>query len=133
MKIKPLHIFIFLVLLFLTYSFTIYLQPGFKSNANDNMAANGKLVWQKYNCQSCHQLYGLGGYLGPDLTNEMSKPNAKTIVLSMLKNGVSIMPVFNLSDNEQDELLQFLSSVNNSGNANPKSFKYNLDGTIEQK
>lgn len=131
MKIKPLHIFIFLTLLFLTYSFTIYLQSGFKSNAN--MAADGRLVWQKYNCQSCHQLYGLGGYLGPDLTNEMANPNAQVIILSMLKNGVSIMPSFKLSGKEQDDLVKFLAAVNASGVANPRSFKTNMNGTIEQK
>ncbi len=32
----------------------------------------GKLLFQEYNCISCHQLYGLGGYMGPDLTNVIS-------------------------------------------------------------
>ena len=33
---------------------------------------SGWETWQNKNCQSCHQLYGLGGYMGPDLTNVAS-------------------------------------------------------------
>lgn len=31
--------------------------------------ALGKTVWQKYNCVSCHTLFGNGGYVGKDLTH----------------------------------------------------------------
>jgi nitric oxide reductase subunit C len=27
----------------------------------------GKKIYQEYNCQSCHQIFGLGGYLGQNL------------------------------------------------------------------
>ncbi len=40
-------------------------------------AAAGKLLYQKYNCQACHQIYGLGGYMGPDLTNVYSAPRQR--------------------------------------------------------
>lgn len=133
MQFKSLNIFFALVILFLLYSFNIYIQPSTLSNSNNSTNfSNGKLVWQKYNCQSCHQLYGLGGYLGPDLTNEMSKPNAEKIVEIILKNGIGIMPAFNLSIDEEAILISFLKAVNKTGNADPRSFKSNNNGTIEQ-
>ena len=29
----------------------------------------GQQIYQQSNCMACHQFYGLGGYMGPDLTN----------------------------------------------------------------
>lgn len=52
--------------LFLAYSFSIYLHPfstAYDKRLNRELVSEGRLVWQKYNCQSCHQFYGLGGYL----------------------------------------------------------------------
>lgn len=132
MQLKSLYIFFALVIIFILYSLNIYFQPSTLSNSNNSTDfSNSKLVWQKYNCQSCHQLYGLGGYLGPDLTNEMSKPNAEKIVKAMLKNGIGIMPAFNLSVDEEAILISFLQEVNKTGNADPRSFKINKNGTIE--
>ena len=59
MKFKARHTFFILSVLFLIYTISIYLEPY---NLNNNSAKtkniiNGKLVWQKYNCQSCHQLF----------------------------------------------------------------------------
>lgn len=36
-------------------------------------AVAGKEVWQRYNCVSCHTLFGNGGYVGGDLTQIMAK------------------------------------------------------------
>ena len=36
-------------------------------------AITGKVLYQKYNCTACHQIYGLGGFLGPDLTIVVSQ------------------------------------------------------------
>ena len=71
MKVGVTSVFIFLSALFLAYSYSIYIQPLSEKEAigfNKQKAADGRLIWQKYNCQSCHQLFGLGGYLGPDLS-----------------------------------------------------------------
>ena len=101
MNVKPIYIFCFLCLIFLAYSFGIY----FSGNDNFNiqkktninlkksknsetiLSTNGKLIWQKYNCQSCHQIYSLGGYLGPDLTNVYSKYNKSEEVLKHFFKG----------------------------------------------
>ncbi|MHA1544136.1 MAG: c-type cytochrome, partial [Alphaproteobacteria bacterium] len=36
-------------------------------------AQAGQRLFQKKNCIACHQFYGLGGYMGPDLTNVISE------------------------------------------------------------
>ncbi len=134
MKLKARHTFFILSTLFLLYSFSIYLKPlTINDTRYDKVtAANGRLVWQKYNCQSCHQLFGLGGYLGPDLTNMMSQNGkGETLLRAMVKTGTKQMPTFNLSENELHELMEFLKSADVSGKADPRAFKKTNFGMIE--
>ncbi len=136
MIIKPIRIFLILCLLFLSYSYCIYFKPlSIKSTSNFNIhkASAGRLVWQKYNCQSCHQLYSLGGYLGPDLTNIISQPNkGEVFIKAMLVSGIKQMPSFHLSPNEMNLLLEFLKSVDASGSSDPRKWKVNTIGMIEK-
>lgn len=71
-------------------------------------------IWQNKNCQACHQLYGLGGYMGPDLTNSTSKTDTNYIK-AVIKSGTSRMPNFNLSDHEIEKIVAFLKWVDKSG------------------
>jgi len=99
---------------------------------NRGKASEGRLVWQSYNCQSCHQLYGLGGYLGPDLTNIISNSNkSRKIIQAIVGSGTKQMPAFNLSDIEMDKLIEFLKSVDASGTADPRNFRHDKFGMIE--
>lgn len=122
---------------FLLYSFSIYLQPALDTTtpaSETNLAAEGRLVWQKYNCQSCHQLYGLGGYLGPDLTNVMSAPNkGEPLLRALLKAPTPPMPVYNLSEAETETLVAFLKAMDKSGSASPKNFTILPTGMIQPK
>lgn len=136
MNIKPKYYFILLSLAFIVYSFSIYLKPlhlSPNSNFSITEASEGRLVWQKYNCQSCHQLYNLGGYLGPDLTNVISQPGkGKEFLKAMLNAGSKQMPVFQLSNQEINQLYEFLKSTNASGTADPRELKVNNYGMIER-
>lgn len=136
MKIKPIHIFSLLCLAFLIFSFGIYLKPitaKTSGNVNVSKASEGRLIWQKYNCQACHQLYGLGGYLGPDLTNEYSKFNGNHAALkAMFQGGLKQMPKFDLNEQEEDLLIEFLKQCDESGNADPRNYKIFTNGMIEQ-
>lgn len=135
MKPTIASIFLTLCAAFLAYSLSIYLKPlpAKKNNFNKNLAASGRLVWQKYNCQSCHQFYGLGGYLGPDLTNIYSQPGkGEAVIRAMIKNGTKQMPSFQLPESEIQLLLEFLKSVDASGVADPRSFITTGTGMIEQ-
>lgn len=123
---KPPIIFTLLNLAFLAFSISIYLRPAIEAPAcgtDTALAAQGRLVWQKYNCQSCHQLYGLGGYLGPDLTNVYSTPGkGEPIIRAFLKAGVRPMPVFDLSEEETAQLIAFLRAADAGGSAAPRDF-----------
>jgi nitric oxide reductase subunit C len=76
-------------------------------------AALGKELWQEKNCQSCHQLYGLGGYMGPDLTNVAAKGPA--YMRAFVEKGTGRMPDFHLSKTEVGRLIAFLQWVDKSG------------------
>lgn len=76
-------------------------------------------------------MYGLGGYLGPDLTNIISSPGKNvTYILAMIQAGTPQMPSFNLNIDEQSELIEFLKSTDASGIADPKSYKPLINGMI---
>lgn len=136
MKFKPIYVFLTLVVLFLSYSFTIYLRPisvKYEDGIDLKKAARGRLVFQKYNCQSCHQLYGLGGHLGPDLTNEYSRLDGNEAAMRIyFKGGMKQMPKFELSTEEEDLLIEFLKSTDASGSADPRTFKKLSNGMTEQ-
>ena len=130
MEKRKMIVLVLFVAAYLIYSFTLYTSLPVKQCIVDKRAENGKLVWQKYNCNACHQLYGLGGYLGPDLTNVYSK-RSEAFIKAFLKNGTTAMPNFNINDYEMDCLLKYFNTIDNSGKSDPRNFRINNDGTIE--
>lgn len=119
---------------FLGYSAVLYTHSPAEKGVDrpeEKLAMDGKLIWQDKNCTSCHQIYGLGGHLGPDLTNVSSKYPDEAIEV-FLKYGTHVMPNFNLTQYQMDALVAFLNTVNKSGEADPRTFKQNLDGTISK-
>jgi mono/diheme cytochrome c family protein len=72
------------------------------------------LYFEKYGCQSCHQLAGKGGYVGPPLDKVGSRLKAGWI-FHWLKNPQaykpeSIEPNNRLSDDEAEALTAFLAT-----------------------
>ena len=128
---QKLYVLIVLLVSFVSYTAFLYTDLPVKYNSAKKNEDAGKLVWQQYNCNACHQIYGLGGYLGPDLTNVYSL-KGQEYIKAFLKTGTGAMPLFYLSDEETRSLLSFLKDIDASGKANPKSFTLNYDGTIEQ-
>ena len=112
-------IFSFLMMLFIVYSVLVYTrgtEPKSLPVKMSDKAVKGKMTWQKHNCIACHQFYGLGGYLGPDLTNVISaKGKEKPYVRAILKNGLLNMPDFHLTDREIDGLVAYLAQVDKTG------------------
>ncbi len=121
-----------LTIAFLAYSFLLYTADTKEVVHASPLAREGKMIWQEKNCQACHQFYGLGGHLGPDLTNISAKFPEATI-RAFLTSGTNIMPDFHLTDHEKDALVAFLKYTNTTGTADPKSFIQHPDGTISQK
>ena len=102
-----------------------------KAEKVNPMAVHGKMLWQQHNCSSCHQLYGLGGYLGPDLTNVIStKGKGREYAAAIMKSGTQVMPYFHLNETEIEALLAFLEQADKSGNNRVHSYEIGLDGTI---
>jgi nitric oxide reductase subunit C len=122
---------ILLMTAFLSYSGVLYsaLPSGNASLSAD--AERGKSLWQKHNCTACHQIYGLGGFLGPDLTNEYSLKGPEQIK-AFLTVGSATMPEYRFAPEDIIALTAYLRHIDSSGVADPRMFKINYDGTIRQ-
>ena len=78
----------------------------------NTLAAKGKTLYREFNCTACHQIYGLGGYLGPELTTVMSDPaKGEAYARAILKSGTERMPDFKLTESETNQLVAFLEYV----------------------
>lgn len=126
-----MSIFVGLILFFLGYTAKIYFDQIKEPHSASARATKGKLIWQEKNCGACHQLYGLGGHLGPDLTNVYAQRPVEYIK-AFLTSGTQIMPNFHLTEDEKTDLVEFFKYTNSTGTASPKSFIQHADGTISK-
>ncbi|WKZ61392.1 MAG: cytochrome c [Cyclobacteriaceae bacterium] len=125
-------LYVGLLLSFSVYTMFVYTQPVVVDAQISADPAVGKMIWQERNCSACHQLYGLGGFLGPDLTNVYSATGKGSLYIkAFVSSGTTVMPSFDMSEKELEHLLAFLAHVDASGKADPKTFKRNVSGTIE--
>lgn len=95
------------------YTATVFIAGTLETAAKDirfdSQAQEGKQIYQQYNCVSCHQLYGLGGYLGPELTTTYSNPEKGPLIMrAFLENGGQRMPNFNFSKKQVDCIISYL-------------------------
>ena len=115
---KYLLFFCTFFLLFASYSFFVY-TDGTAVNASITMsddAKQGRHLWQKHNCISCHQLYGMGGYIGPDLTNVISaEGKGEPLARAMIQYGTDVMPNYHLNEEEINALVEFLKYADKTG------------------
>lgn len=124
-------VFITLLIAFLGYSTTLYLTEPTALQSPTVAAQKGKILWQEKNCISCHQLYGLGGHLGPDLTNVFAK-RSEAYITAFLESGTQVMPNYNLRKEEIELFIEFFKYTNSTGVADPTTFSKHIDGTISQ-
>ena len=109
-------VFVLLFALYAGYSILVYTK-GTQSKlvyspAEQTQIAKGKALYQQYNCSSCHQLYGLGGYLGPELTTAWSDKNrGEAYIKALLKSGGARMPNFHFSDEDIEAITNYLKYV----------------------
>ena len=131
-QIRNRIVIVSLISLFIVYNVIIYTQKSASSAVSMTIEARqGEQIWQNNNCTSCHQLYGLGGYLGPDLTNVISNPEkGSNYVKAFLNSGVKSMPEFNFSENEKDLLVEFLSHVDKTGFYPNENAVFENDGWV---
>lgn len=112
-------VFFFLVLIGLTVD-TVKSLP--KTDNRDNLTeqvAAGKRLWEINNCIGCHTLLGEGAYFAPELGNVYTRFGESTdaikgFIMSRPKDGIPgrrSMPQFNFSNEELEEIAQFLKYV----------------------
>lgn len=109
-------VFFFLVFIGLTIDTVQRLpQTDNRENLTPTVIA-GKYLWETNNCIGCHSLLGEGAYFAPELGNVYTRfgestEAIKAYIKSRPKDGVSgrrSMPQFNFSDQELEEMAQFL-------------------------
>ncbi|MCG8467267.1 MAG: cytochrome c [Gemmatimonadetes bacterium] len=81
-----------------------------RSEPLSDAALAGRASWHRHACQTCHQLYGQGGFLGPDLTNAASRVDSTRLV-SLLTVGSGQMPPFEMGLDEIAHLAAFLEEI----------------------
>lgn len=87
-----------------------------EKNLDEHVAA-GKWVWQKYNCNDCHTILGIGGYYAPDVTKVMSSRDADWVTRFIhdpekVWPAARKMPDLHLKDREIADVIAFLTWVN---------------------
>ncbi|MFZ4549992.1 MAG: c-type cytochrome, partial [Bacteroidales bacterium] len=126
-----------LIASFFIYSIVIY-TIGTRVDKGEKwvteQSKKGKLLFQEKNCIACHQIYGLGGFMGPDLTNIISAVGKGPLFAkALLQYGSERMPNYHLTQTEIDELVAFLTYADKTGVSPVKKFEINYDGTVNWK
>ena len=126
------RVWVILFVIFSAFSWMVYAHCDDNNNEGfpDQHVNAGWKIWQSKNCQSCHQLYGLGGYMGPDLTNTNSeKGKGCDYIKVFILNGTGRMPNFHLTNTEADDVARFLAWVDKSGESKITADKVHWSGT----
>jgi len=92
---------------------------------------HGQDLFQQHNCVACHQFYGLGGYMGPDLTNVISN-RGPLVARAFIASGTASMPNFGLNDEEIDALVEFLTFVDKTGRYPAEDYDVKWFGVVAQ-
>jgi nitric oxide reductase subunit C len=119
-------LFFFLLFLALTFD-TMGVVPQRDNHENLTPAvAEGKMLWEENNCIGCHTLLGEGAYFAPELGNVYvrfgnSTEAIKGFIKSRPKDGIPgrrSMPQFNFTDEELEQIAQFLKYASEINTAN---------------
>ena len=94
-------------------------------------ARYGQMLYQQYNCTACHQFYGLGGYMGPDLTNVISN-RGEAYSRAFITAGTVRMPNFGLNEEEVSALVTYLGFVDQTGTYPPENYDVLWTGDVAQ-
>jgi len=90
--------------------------------------ARGKLLWEDNNCIGCHTLMGEGAYFAPELANVYDRRGGEEGFKAFLQSWMAMqplqvpdrrkMPQFNLTEQEVDDLAEFLKWTSKVNDAN---------------
>lgn len=118
---NKIWVFAVLFITFISYTSWIYTGATDYGTTMTERQQLGKKIYQDYNCQACHQIFGLGGYLGPELTTVISDKNrGEAYTKVFIENGGGTrMPKFNFTKEQTEALVDYLKYVD----ANAFSYK----------
>ncbi|MBT5187556.1 MAG: cytochrome c [Kordiimonadaceae bacterium] len=127
-------LFLSLFVSFFFYSASVYTSGTALTgvpNASES-AYRGQALYRENNCTACHQIYGLGGYMGPDLTNiviDMEK--GPEYAAMFIEEGTDRMPNFDLNSEQVADLVAYLEYAGAAGAYNPQKGRMTWYGTVE--
>lgn len=106
---------IFLLAAFGTQGALVYTDGVAQSRPGlTDLERQGRQVFLAHNCYACHQIYGFGGFLGPDLTNAAQRvPRAR--LEELLTHGSKQMPAFALPSADIDAVEAYLRAIDRTG------------------
>ena len=106
-------VFFFLLFLALTFD-TVQNLPkrDHRENITDSVV-RGKHIWETRDCVGCHTILGEGAYFAPELGNVYKRRGGEFIKAWIKAQptgapGRRQMPQFNLTDQQLDDLVEFL-------------------------
>ena len=109
----------FFVLLFAALIFNTEQRIPERSNASaiTPQVVRGKHLWETRNCIGCHTLMGEGAYFAPELGNVYTRRGPEFIKAWIKSQPTHIpgrrqMPQFNFTDQQLDDLTEFLKWTN---------------------
>lgn len=123
-------IFFTLVISYLLYTAFVYTKGTETEKPITGDAITGRQLFREKNCIACHQLYGLGGYMGPDLTNVISE-KGESYTRAFLENGTEKMPDFELEKDEINSLITYLTFVDTTSCYPVRNFEITWYGTVK--
>ncbi|MBS0510395.1 MAG: cytochrome c [Proteobacteria bacterium] len=123
-------VFFFLLLLALTFDTNKTLPKLDNSGNLTPQVIAGKKVWETRNCIGCHTLLGEGAYFAPELGNVYKRRGPEFIKAWIQSQptgapGRRQMPQFNLTNEELDNLVEFLKY---SSEINTANWPPNIEG-----
>lgn len=132
-KAKNESVWRIIILIFLNLGITFFIflkagnSPTHPIDSTDSSTKEGLKIWYRENCISCHSIYGLGGHIGPDLTNVISTKGEKYVDYILI-TGKGKMPAQSFADKEIKDLISYLRHIDALGNYPLKSTKGNQFG-----
>ena len=123
---------VFFILVFVGLIFDSEKKIPQRSNAQEITPAvvRGKHIWETRNCIGCHTLLGEGAYFAPELGNVYKRRGPDFIKAWIAAQpsgtpGRRQMPQFNLSEEQLNDLVEFLKWTSN---VNTEKWPPNIEG-----
>ena len=128
-------LFFILVFIGLVFHTEGHIPARSNQQAMTESVVRGKLVWEQNNCIGCHTLLGEGAYFAPELGNVWQRRGGEASGSMFIKAwmkaqptgtpGRRQMPQFNLTDQQLDDLAEFLKWTNG---INTEKWPPNIEG-----